>query len=51
VESKISSIKISGIQNIFNKNERLAGMDCLNGFLKRNPEIRELACESRNQLV
>jgi hypothetical protein len=29
----------SGIQNNFNKNERLAGVDWLNGFLKRNPGI------------
>jgi transposase-like protein len=29
----------SGIQNNFNKNERLAAMDWLNGFQKRNPEI------------
>jgi hypothetical protein len=29
----------SGIQNNLNKNERLAGMDWLNGFLKRNPRI------------
>jgi hypothetical protein len=29
----------SGIQNNFNKNERLAGIDWLNGFLKRNPGI------------
>jgi glutathione peroxidase-family protein len=27
-----------GFQNNFNKNERLAGMDELNGFLKLNPE-------------
>jgi hypothetical protein len=29
----------SGIQNNFNKNERLARMDWLNGFLKRNRGI------------
>jgi transposase-like protein len=29
----------SGIQNNFNENKRLAGMDWLNGFLKINPGI------------
>jgi hypothetical protein len=38
----------SGIQNNFNKNERLAGMDWLNEFLKRNPEISLRKSEPTN---
>jgi hypothetical protein len=43
-QAAFEDAELNNIKNTFNKTQRLAGRDCSNGFLKKNPTLRIWKC-------